>query len=51
LAPELIDESGRKKMTGSIGFYEAENIEEVHKIVKSDIYYTSGVVRLLHFSA
>jgi len=43
LAPELTDECGRKKMTGSLMFYEAESIEEVRKIVKSDIYYTSGV--------
>jgi hypothetical protein len=27
-------------------FFEAESIEEVRKIVESDIYYTSGVVRL-----
>jgi uncharacterized protein len=51
LAPELMDESGRKKMAGSLMFYEGENIEEVRKVVESDIYYTSGVVRLLRFSA
>ena len=33
-------------MTGSLMFFEAESIEEVRKIVESDIYYTSGVVRL-----
>jgi hypothetical protein len=49
LAPELTDESGRKKMTGSLMFYEAECIEEVRKIVESDIYFTSGVVRLSLF--
>ncbi|KAH9987461.1 hypothetical protein BJV74DRAFT_773987 [Russula compacta] len=43
LAPELIDEGGRKKMTGSLIFYEAESIEEVRNLVESDIYYTSGV--------
>jgi len=43
LAPELTDESGRKKMTGSLMFYEAESMEEVRKMVESDIYYTSGV--------
>ncbi len=47
LTPELTDESGRKKMTGSLMFYDAESIEEVRKTVESDIYYTSGVVRLL----
>jgi len=47
LAPELTDENGRKKMTGSLMFYEAESIEEVRKMVESDIYHTSGVVRLL----
>jgi uncharacterized protein len=45
LAPELVDEKDRKKMTGSLMFFEAESIEEVRKIVQSDIYYTSGVVR------
>jgi len=49
LAPELTDESGRKKMTGSLMFYEAGSIEDVRKTVESDIYYTSGVVRLLLF--
>lgn len=46
MAPERTDESGRKKMIGSLVFYEAESIEEVRKMVESDIYYTSGVVRL-----
>jgi hypothetical protein len=46
LAPELFDEKDRAKMIGSLMFCEAENIEEVRKIVESDIYYTSGVVRL-----
>jgi len=46
LAPELTDEKNRTKMTGSLMFFEAESIEEVRKIVESDIYYTSGVVRL-----
>jgi len=45
LAPELVDEKDRKKMAGSLMFFEAESIEEVRKIVESDIYYTSGVVR------
>jgi hypothetical protein len=46
LAPELTDEKDKVKMTGSLIFFEAESIEEVRKIVESDIYYTSGVVRL-----
>jgi hypothetical protein len=46
LAPELTDEKGRAKMTGSLMFCEAGSMEEVRKIVQSDIYYTSGVVRL-----
>jgi hypothetical protein len=45
-APELTDEKGKTKMVGSLLFFEAESIEEVRKIVESDIYYTSGVVRL-----
>lgn len=44
LSPELTDEKGRTKMIGSLMFFEAESIEEVRKIVESDIYYTSGVV-------
>ncbi|KAI9445957.1 hypothetical protein H4582DRAFT_1805058 [Lactarius indigo] len=43
LAPELTDERGRKKMMGSILFYEAESIEEVRKVVESDPYYKGGV--------
>ena len=46
LAQELTDEKGRPKMIGSLMFFEAESIEEVRKTVESDIYYTSGVVRL-----
>lgn len=45
LAPELTDENDRKKMIGSLMFYEAESIEKVREVVESDIYYTSGVVR------
>lgn len=43
LTPEFTDERGRKKMVGSVLFYEAESIEEVHKVVESDPYYTDGV--------
>jgi len=43
LAPELTDENDRKKMIGSLMFYEAESIEKVREVVESDIYYTSGV--------
>ncbi|KAI0280481.1 hypothetical protein BGY98DRAFT_1095473 [Russula aff. rugulosa BPL654] len=43
VAPELTDEKDRTKMIGSLLFFEAESIEEVRKIVESDIYYTSGV--------
>ncbi|KAI0293493.1 hypothetical protein B0F90DRAFT_1642808 [Multifurca ochricompacta] len=43
LAPEFTNESGRKKMVGTIMFLEAENIEEARKFVESDIYHTSGV--------
>ena len=45
LAPELTDENGRKKMVGSVMFVEVESIQEVRKIVESDLYYTKGVVR------
>ena len=49
LAPELTDEKGRKKMMGSVLFYEAENIEEVRKVVEADPYFTDGVVRACDF--
>lgn len=45
LAPDFTDERGRKKMIGSVIFYEAESIEEVRKVVESDPYYTGGAVR------
>ena len=45
LAPDLTVEKDKEKMFGSLIFFEAESIEEVRKIVESDIYYTSGVVR------
>ena len=32
-------------MVGSLVFFEADSIEEVRKVVESDIYYTSNVVR------
>ena len=55
LAPELTDERVRKKTTASLMFFKAESIEEVHKIVELDVFYTKGVVRphcfaLLHRS-
>jgi hypothetical protein len=31
-------------------FFEAESIEEVRKIVESDIFYTKGVVRPRRFA-
>jgi len=43
LAPELDDEKNREKMIGSVLFFEAESVEEVRKIVESDIYYSTGV--------
>jgi hypothetical protein len=45
LAPELTDESGRKKMMGSVMFFEAESMEEVRKVVEADPYFTGDVVR------
>ena len=50
LAPEITDEKGRKKMTASLMFFEAESIEEVRKIVEADIFYTKGVVRPCRFA-
>jgi uncharacterized protein YciI len=43
LAPELTDESGRKKMMGSVMFFEAESMEEVRKVVEADPYFTGDV--------
>ncbi|KNZ77763.1 hypothetical protein J132_03821 [Termitomyces sp. J132] len=44
LSPESIaTSSSDKKMIGSMFICEAENIEEVKKVVESDIYYKAGV--------
>lgn len=39
----------QKKMIGSLLIIEAESLEAVRKMVESDIYYTSNVVRSLPF--
>ena len=44
LSPESIT-GGERKMVGSVMMFEADTLEEVEKIIKNDIYYTSGVVR------
>ena len=44
-----MDESGRKKMMGSVMFFEAESIEDVRKVVEADPYFTDGVVRACDF--
>lgn len=50
LTPESIATAdATKKMVGSMMVYEAANIKEVEDSVKSDIYYTSGVVRASSF--
>jgi hypothetical protein len=46
LTPESIEPGGESKMIGSVLVYEAESLEEVRKVVESDIYYKSGVVSL-----
>lgn len=43
LSPESIT-GGEKKMVGSVMFFEMESLEDVRKLIESDIYYTSGVV-------
>lgn len=44
LTPESIaTPTSDKKMVGSMFICEAENIEEVKKVVESDIYYKAGV--------
>jgi len=44
LTPESIaTPTSDKKMVGSMFICEAENIEEVKKVVESDIYYKTGV--------
>lgn len=35
------------KMEGSLIIYEAESIEEVRKIVETDVYYTGNVVSMV----
>lgn len=39
---------GRKKAIGSALIVQAENIEEVRKIIENDIYVTEGVVSSQH---
>lgn len=47
LTPESITSpTAVKTMTGSTIIYSASSLEEVRKIVESDVYYTAGVVRL-----
>lgn len=47
LTPEsIISPTAEKKMVGSMMLFKAETIEEVKKIIESDIYYTSGVVSI-----
>ncbi|KAF8909906.1 hypothetical protein CPB85DRAFT_1306959 [Mucidula mucida] len=48
IAGAIIDKAppppdGSKKMIGSTFIFEAKSIDEVQKIIESDIYYTSGV--------
>ncbi|TDL20330.1 hypothetical protein BD410DRAFT_725993 [Rickenella mellea] len=44
LTPECITTpDAKKEMIGSVLLFEAETIEDVKKIVETDIYYTSGV--------
>ncbi|RDB25246.1 hypothetical protein Hypma_008016 [Hypsizygus marmoreus] len=44
LTPESIaTPTSDKKMVGSVFICEAQNIEEVKKMVESDVYYTAGV--------
>jgi uncharacterized protein YciI len=47
LTPESIEPDGDVNMIGSVLVFESETLEEVRKIVESDIYYTSGVVSSL----
>lgn len=45
LTPESIaSPTAEKKMVGSVFICEAESLEEVRKVMQSDVYYTSGVV-------
>ncbi|RDX47528.1 hypothetical protein OH76DRAFT_1354079 [Lentinus brumalis] len=44
LTPESIaSPTAEKKMVGSVFICEAESLEEVRKVMQSDVYYTSGV--------
>lgn len=50
LTPESLLPNTDKKLVGSMMIFEAETIEEVKKIIKDDIYYTSDVVSFtLHY--
>jgi hypothetical protein len=47
LTPESIEPDRDVNMIGSVLVFESETLEEVRKVVESDIYYTSGVVSSL----
>ncbi|EKM52902.1 uncharacterized protein PHACADRAFT_127014 [Phanerochaete carnosa HHB-10118-sp] len=42
ISPETY-QSAERKMIGSMGVYQAENIEAVQKVIEEDIYYTGNV--------
>lgn len=43
MTPESLEPGAKKQMTGSFMIFEAENIEQVRKIIESDAYYTGDV--------
>lgn len=46
LTPESIaSPPAEKKLTGSVMIFKAESLEAVRKMIESDIYWTSDVVR------
>lgn len=49
LTPESISSPDAvRTLTGSTLIYSAPSLEEVRKLVESDVYYTAGVVRKLN---
>ena len=48
MSPDTLNKQlAEQKMVGSMLVMEAESLEKCLEILKSDIYYTSGVVRFV----
>ena len=49
VSPDSLVPGNDKKMVGSMMIMEAESLEDVKRLIESDIYYTAGVVSFSSF--